>query len=271
MLRSIFGTIAVIAFFVLKFTGVQLDNVGTTKVDAVAVSRPVSDTFRAFADGSKMSSDLGKLSDASQITVTLDPNRSITYRISSTIDSDGTTIKINFGDAGANNSTISAEVDVADVRQGNKYISEAKVQKMLKDDINDVAYSLNNHKINEAKLKDINATLISLAVLTNTKSQGEAETLVQGIAEKSLIDEDISSIPSGQSDTFTPSSSDTFASKPATKFGAPTGITGAPSMPTPAPSNAGAGFAYQPSYGSNYGNPNADLGGDQSGSIDADN
>jgi hypothetical protein len=250
MIRTIFGTIAVIAFLILKFSGVELDNVGTTSIDAVAVNRPVGETYKAFADGSQMTSDLGKLSDASQITVSLEPNRSITYRISSTIDSDGTIIKINFGDAGANGSTVSAEIDVADVRQGNKYVSEAKVRKMLKEDINDVAYALNNHSTNEAKLKDINVVLISLAALTNAKSDDEAEALVQGIAGKSFLDQgDESSMASGGPAPTQSSST----------FSAPAGITGAPSAPLPSTGESDNAFAGQQSYETKFGDPTTNL------------
>jgi hypothetical protein len=251
MIRSILGAVGVIAFLVFKFTGVQLDNVGTTSIDAVSVNRPVSETYKAFSDGSKLTSDLGKLSDAPQITVSLEPNTSITYRISSTIDSDGTTIKINFGDNGANSSTISAEIDVADVRQGNKYISEDKVRKLLKDDINDIAYGLNKHNVNEAKLKDINFVMISLAALTNAKNEGEAESLALSIAEKSIYEE-------GDSDSST--FSETATTKSASTFGAPVGITGAPSAPLPSTSaNDNASFASQPSYGPKFGDPTTNL------------
>jgi hypothetical protein len=252
MIKSIFGAVAVIAFLILKFTGVQLDNVGTTSIDAVSVNRPVSETYKAFVDGSKLTSDLGKLSDAPQITVSLEPNTSITYRISSTIDSDGTSIKINFGNSGANSSTISAEIDVADVRQGNKYISEDKVRKMLKDDINDIAYALNKNNVNEAKFRDINFVMISLAALTNAKSEGEAETLALSIAEKSIYEEDA---------TDSSASNETMTTKSSSTFGAPVGITGAPSAPlSSSSSDSSASFSAQQSNGTKFGDPTTDLG-----------
>jgi hypothetical protein len=238
MIRTISGTIAVVAFLIMKFSGIELSNVGTTSVPAVGINRSIGDTYNAFVDGSKLASDLGKLSDARQITVTLDPNKSITYRISSTIDSDGSTIKIIFGTVSANNTTISADIDVADVRQGNKYISEEKVQKMLKDDINAIAYALNKNTTDEAKMRDINVVLISLAALTNAKTEAEADKLVQGIAERSMFDEEPqNSVASNQ----------TVPTKSFTKFGEPTGITGAPSVPLPSSGESDAASTAQES------------------------
>jgi hypothetical protein len=258
MFKTILGTVAVIIFAITKFTGVELSNVGTTSIDAVAVNRPVAETYKAFAEGSTLQSDLGQLSDAPQITVSREPNRSITYRISSTIDSDGTMIKINFGDTGATGSTISAEIDVADVHQGNKYVSEDKVRKMLSDDINDIAYALNNHNINEAKLKDINSVLISLAALTNATTEKDADTLVQRIAEKSFFEQD--NDPS-------PASTESSPVQSASNFGAPTGITGAPSAPLPSNGDSNNSYGNEAAYKPNYGNPTTTFGSDNEQSI----
>jgi hypothetical protein len=239
MIRAIFGAIAVIFVLVLKFSGISTDNIGTTSVGAVAVNRPVTETYKAFADGSKLRSDLGQLSDASQITISLEPNKAIIYRISSTIDSDGTVVKIIFGEAGANSSTVSAEVNVADVRRGTQYLSEEKVHDALKKNLNDIAYALNNGRTDEAKLKEINSLLIALAAVTNSKSDGEAEALIRGVAEKSLAH--------SSDDYGAPSSSASVAKSPSS-FGAPTGISGAPSVALPASGENEESFANQQAY-----------------------
>jgi hypothetical protein len=174
MKQIIIGVVLFVVAAIFKIGGGSIDNAGTTSTPALAVSRSVSETFQAFKSGAGAGSQFGDLSDYSEIKVSSNPSESVVYKISSSHDSDGSTVAIKIIPGPNGGSIVSADIDVANVNYGDQYISESKVKDSLETSLNNAAASIDGGGDASGAMREINEMLISLAVLTNSKSEQEA-------------------------------------------------------------------------------------------------
>lgn len=144
----------------------------------IEISQSAASAFAAFEENEDMSSTVGQLSNSSNINITKDDGKSITYSISSSLDKGGSTIVFYFDDLGNGKSTIRTEVDVPPLARGTKYLSETKIRDELEKSIKSFASAVNGEQSTASALRDINMLLLSVDVATNSSSNEDDMALV---------------------------------------------------------------------------------------------
>ncbi len=233
-----------IGFFVfaaiMKLGSGSIDNAGVSSVPPIAISKTAGETFRAFKNGADAGSPIGPLADYNDIAVSSTPSESVTYKIKSNHDSDGSTITIKIVPGQNGGSEISADIDIANVRYGDKYLAEDKVMSSFKTHLNNAAASIDQGNDASGAMREINQLMITLAMLTNSKSEAEAlEKLTQHVADKTF--DTSSRMTSGPPKAIDgkPQGYGSSDSKSYDSHSSSLAITGAPSAPLP---GNGAGY-----------------------------
>lgn len=139
-----------------------------SKSAAVEISQPADSAFAAFEENEEMTSEVGQISNSSNIDITKNDGKSITYSIASALDKGGSTITFYFDDLGNGKSKIRTEVDVPPVSRGTKYLSEKKIRDRLETAIKSFASAVSNDQSAASALRDVNMLLLSVDIATNS-------------------------------------------------------------------------------------------------------
>ena len=142
------------------------------------LEKSASASFAAFEESEQMMSDVGSISNSESIVITKDDGKSISYKIASSLDAGGSTITFRFDDLGAGKSTILAEIDVPPVARGKQYLSEHKIRNVLDKSLKEFAAALNKDESVASALRQINSTILTVAIVTNSTNDKDDMQLV---------------------------------------------------------------------------------------------